>query len=127
MIPKVGDIVRLNPAGSGHEDMGGRWANWGGEDLEVAEIEPSSLEADFIEVAVWVGVEGSRSLIGFGIRLPEGRFHALPPGSPPLFLSTKPDGPEPRNNDGREECFWCCIPTEKRGDDRYDVCPNCGR
>lgn len=33
----------------------------------------------------------------------------------------------PRNNDGRGECFWCQVPTAKRGGGMYDVCPKCGR
>jgi len=33
----------------------------------------------------------------------------------------------PRNNDGRSECFWCHIPTGKRGGGAYDICPKCGR
>jgi len=35
--------------------------------------------------------------------------------------------PEPKNNDGRLSCFWCSIPTAKRGGGMYDVCPRCGR
>ena len=35
---------------------------------------------------------------------------------------------EPRNNDGRSECFWCPgVRTEKRGGGAYDLCPKCGR
>jgi hypothetical protein len=35
---------------------------------------------------------------------------------------------EPRNNDGRGECFWCPrTKTNKRGGGLYDVCPKCGR
>jgi len=34
---------------------------------------------------------------------------------------------DPRNNDGRSECFWCHVPTGKRGGGAYDVCPKCGR
>jgi len=41
--------------------------------------------------------------------------------------NSKPLGSEPRNNDGRESCFWCSIPTAKRGGGMYDVCPKCGR
>jgi hypothetical protein len=33
----------------------------------------------------------------------------------------------PKNNDGRENCFWCLIPTQKRGNGAYDICPKCGR
>jgi hypothetical protein len=33
----------------------------------------------------------------------------------------------PKNNDGRSECFWCHVPTAKRGGGLYDVCPKCGR
>ena len=33
----------------------------------------------------------------------------------------------PKNNDGRDTCFWCRIPTAKRGGGAYDVCPKCGR
>ena len=35
---------------------------------------------------------------------------------------------QPRNNDGRTECFWCPgTRTQKRGGGMYDVCPKCGR
>jgi len=35
-------------------------------------------------------------------------------------------GSEPRNNDGRQECFWCFgTKTERRGGGMYDVCPRC--
>jgi hypothetical protein len=35
---------------------------------------------------------------------------------------------EPKNNDGRAECFWCPgVATAKRGGGQYDVCPKCGR
>ena len=33
----------------------------------------------------------------------------------------------PRNNDGRTTCFWCKIPTQKRGGGMYDVCPKCSQ
>jgi hypothetical protein len=33
----------------------------------------------------------------------------------------------PRNNDGRSKCFWCNMPTQKRGGGIYDVCPKCGK
>jgi hypothetical protein len=33
----------------------------------------------------------------------------------------------PRNNDGRNSCFWCSVSTQKRGGGIYDVCPKCGR
>lgn len=35
--------------------------------------------------------------------------------------------PTPRNNDGRAICFWCNVPTQKRGGGLYDVCPKCGK
>jgi len=34
---------------------------------------------------------------------------------------------EPKNNDGRTNCFWCNLSTEKRGGGQYDVCPKCGK
>lgn len=33
----------------------------------------------------------------------------------------------PRNNDGRSICYWCSVPTKKRGNGAYDVCPQCGK
>lgn len=33
----------------------------------------------------------------------------------------------PRNNDGRDTCYWCNVPTQKRGNGAYDVCPKCGK
>ena len=33
----------------------------------------------------------------------------------------------PRNNDGRGRCFWCDVPTQKRGGGAYDICPTCGK
>lgn len=33
----------------------------------------------------------------------------------------------PRNNDGRNICYWCNIPTQLRGGGMYNVCPKCGR
>jgi hypothetical protein len=44
-----------------------------------------------------------------------------------VFQSWMLDGSEPKNNDGRMECFWCNVPTQKRGGGMYDVCPKCGR
>ena len=41
-------------------------------------------------------------------------------------IVSKSIGPIPRNNDGRAECFWCHLPTQKRGGGLYDVCPSCG-
>lgn len=38
------------------------------------------------------------------------------------------DEEEPKNNDGREFCFWCVgVKTKKRGGGAYDVCPECER
>ena len=37
-------------------------------------------------------------------------------------------GLEPKNNDGRIECFWCPgTKTDKRGGGMYDICPKCRR
>lgn len=35
----------------------------------------------------------------------------------------------PKNNDGRDRCFWCDTPTEKRQGlmELYDFCPKCGK
>ena len=54
---------------------------------------------------------------------PPHMFRAVPaPDNCPRVSSA-----EPRNNDGRESCFWCSVPTAKRGGGAYDVCPKCGR
>lgn len=36
---------------------------------------------------------------------------------------------EPKDNDGREECFWCGTKTVKKCllTSSYDECPNCGK
>lgn len=41
----------------------------------------------------------------------------------------KKHGPEPRNNDGREYCWWCWRWTEKRLGlkETYDICPKCNK
>ena len=45
-----------------------------------------------------------------------------------VFQGWMSDESEPKNNDGRMECFWCSgTKTQKRGGGRYDVCPKCGR
>lgn len=38
-------------------------------------------------------------------------------------------GREPANNDGREVCYWCSVPTKKVGITAtlFDVCPTCKR
>jgi hypothetical protein len=33
----------------------------------------------------------------------------------------------PKNNDGKNSCFWCNVSTQKRGGGMYDVCPKCGK
>jgi len=44
------------------------------------------------------------------------------------WTQTEDSIPEPRNNDGRQECFWCSgMKTSKRGGGMYDVCSKCGR
>jgi len=37
--------------------------------------------------------------------------------------------PEPKNNDGRDKCFWCGMPTKKVPTmiSNYDICSKCGR
>lgn len=45
-----------------------------------------------------------------------------------LVLSCISNTVEPKNNDGRNECFWCPgEKTVKRGLGRYDICPKCGK
>jgi hypothetical protein len=36
---------------------------------------------------------------------------------------------EPKNNDGRQSCFWCGAPTKKRQgfSAMYDICSACGK
>lgn len=36
---------------------------------------------------------------------------------------------EPRNNDGRTHCWWCCAPTQKMQgfSGTWDICPECGK
>ena len=69
---------------------------------------------------------------------PSGQIYYLIPGSKQglpacnnRYVLTGPvavtAGLEPRNNDGRMECFWCRVPTQKRGGGMYDVCPKCSR
>lgn len=122
MIPKVGDIVRLNPAGMGKLKGVTGW-DWGGRSKCVKQIILSADDPDYLSICL----DDGKSV---GIYKPDGRFYRNPKGSPPLFLAREP---EPRNNDGRKTCFWCCtvegdpIPTEKRGMGAYDVCPNCKR
>lgn len=38
--------------------------------------------------------------------------------------------PEPKNNDGRERCFWCGAPTRAVASGfaaNYDICTECGK
>lgn len=44
-----------------------------------------------------------------------------------LVISNNKNVSEPRNNDGRDFCYWCNIKTQKRGDGAYDICPKCGK
>jgi hypothetical protein len=36
-------------------------------------------------------------------------------------------GEEPKNNDGRDTCFWCGAPTREFGMNFGRVCTDCGR
>lgn len=42
-------------------------------------------------------------------------------------LYTESVNEPPRNNDGLSMCYWCNVPTQKRGGGAYDVCPKCER
>lgn len=47
-----------------------------------------------------------------------------------VFFSWTESGVEPKNNDGREECFWCPGVKTKIVDTGFSIwrtCPNCGR
>ena len=45
-----------------------------------------------------------------------------------VLISSFPVISAPKNNDGRETCFWCAgEKTQKRGGGLYDICPKCGR
>jgi hypothetical protein len=136
MIPKVGDLVRMNPEylqkASAQLDplhpVYGLLMDihvWGMGILRVSEVIQSAITPGYVSVYF----EGTWHSVG--IWESDGRFYASPVGSPPLLLLTSdgiPSRPEPHNNDGRGECFWCPgIKTDKHGGGLYDVCPKCGR
>ena len=128
MIPKVGDLVRLNPAGCGNKNMSGRVEDYGGKDLRVIRVTEMD---DGWSTHIDVCVEGDcDDLTNFIVYSSDGRYMRELKGAAPLFVLVG-DGvasdPGPRNNDGRGSCFWCKVPTVKRGGGMYDICPKCGR
>jgi len=122
MVPKAGDLVRLNPEGSGHPMMASLKEFLGTLSWIVDKVTPQPAQPGYVSVR-FKGTDRS-----VGIWVEDGRFYASAPGTPCLFLSVSSAGSEPRNNDGRQECFWCAgIKTQKRGGGLYDVCPKCGK
>lgn len=118
MIPKAGDLVRLNPAGC-NENMKYETYVWEGT-RRVEKIVPYKNDPDYL--SIYLNEGGS-----FGIKLPEGRHYTNPKDSAPFFLIEGTEA-EPRNNDGRAVCYWCPdTKTQKRGGGMYDVCPKCGK
>lgn len=121
MVPKVGDLVILNPALSEHPILQSRIVAFGPNPRPV--------------VYLFRDEDGGNVTVDFGWGLEfivhsDGSYFREIAGSPSLFLLASSDRtslPEPRNNDGRRECFWCHISTAKRGGGMYDVCPKCGR
>ena len=88
---------------------------WWVEDMD--HLDGSDQEVDHPDGSPWI------RLVGMPYRFAHMWLDELPtPG-----LETVSAGMIPRNNDGRNTCFWCHIPTAKRGGGAYDLCPKCGR
>ena len=124
MFPKVGDLVKLNPEGSRHPCIQGRVMAFSSGPRCVGNVQDME-DGDFV-----VCFADATIVIDF-IVSSDGAYFREPAGSPSLFLLASSHDQvsraEPRNNDGRVECFWCHVPTGKRGGGTYDICPKCGR
>jgi hypothetical protein len=83
MIPKVGDLVRLNPAGCGHENMSGRFDEFGGKDLRVTDISSAD---NCVHVDISVESDPYHLPMGFFIVSDDGRYFREPKGTAPLFM-----------------------------------------
>jgi hypothetical protein len=57
--------------------------------------------------------------------MPKSRIFSLP-WSDPFAANSEP---EPKNNDGRDRCFWCNVATKRiEGfSNVYNICPKCGK
>jgi hypothetical protein len=131
MVPRVGDTVRINPDGGRHHNACGRKQVMGDRKGIVTNVAPPDMDGDCHVTLEFADGTSMAVFISFF----DGRFWKDPRGSAPFFLieGVVPAGPEPRNNDGRETCWWCgrndgkVVHTQKRGGGAYDVCPNCQR
>ena len=136
MVPKAGDIVDINPLfkaamlekrkklNISYPDQ----VEYGVEDdghIHVARVEKINNE-----IIVYNSCSGSFRISDSGLRIMDYDLTIygwimteqffVPVGSSISIIA-------PRNNDGRSNCFWCHIATQKRGGGIYDVCPTCGR
>jgi len=103
--------IKKPPKGSeAVEELVSGWRLWWVENMDY--LDGSDQEVDYPDGSPWI------SLVGLQYQFAHMWLEELPT----LGLEAIP-----RNNDGRNTCFWCHIPTDKRGSGMYDICPKCGR
>lgn len=127
--PSVGDRVWINPEFmKRYPKYSSRpWEQWAWQLVETGQsclVESVCDCGKTWEIAVSAGVENFKFWVLKSNGAPENW-----PGDPPMFLRSQPVA-EPKNNDGRDECFWYPGVRTKVVDTGFAIwrtCPNCGR